>query len=94
MIELHAKGVLLHIRVKTRAKSRSISITGHPPVCLVSVKAAPIRGRANREVIRLIAEHLNVSTTRVILVAGVMSPRKSLLIMDMVPADVLAALKQ
>lgn len=91
MIELHAEGVLLHIRVKTRARAQSFSITEDPPVCLVCVKAAPARGRANREVIKLVAKRLKISTSQIKLVAGVRSPRKTLLIESLAPEDVRAA---
>lgn len=90
---MHAEGILLHLRVKTRARTQSISITDDPPVCLVCVKAAPVRGRANREVIKLVAKRLGLSTSQVRLVAGIMSPRKTLLIEDVTPADVRAAIQ-
>lgn len=91
MIELHAEGVLLHLRVKARARTQSISITEEPPSCVVCVKAAPVRGRANKEVIKLIAERLKISTSQIKLVAGVRSPRKTLLIESLAPEDVRAA---
>jgi uncharacterized protein (TIGR00251 family) len=93
MIEPHAEGVLLHIRVKTRARTQSISLEENSTICLVSVKAAPVRGRANREVVRLLAKRLGVSTTQIKLVAGLMSPRKTLLIEKVTPTDVRSALE-
>jgi uncharacterized protein (TIGR00251 family) len=94
MIEIHTKGSLLHILVKPRARIRSISIEENPVLCVVSVKAAPIRGRANKEVIKYIAKRLGVSTKQISIAAGNMSPRKILLIEGMTPADVRAALQR
>ncbi len=92
MIEFHAKGTLLHILVKASARAQSISIEENPIICLVRVKAAPIRGRANKEVIKFIAKRLGVSPTKIRLVAGIKSPRKTLLIEEVSPADVRALL--
>ena len=94
MIELHAKGALLHILVKTSARTQSISVEEDPPICRVSVKAAPIRGRANREVIKLIAKQLGVSTTLIKVVAGISSPRKTLLIEEVTPTELRSALQR
>jgi uncharacterized protein (TIGR00251 family) len=94
LIEVHTKGTLLHVLVKARARTQSISIEEPSAICRVSVKAAPLRGRANKEVIKLIAKRLGISTTQISLVAGITSPRKTLLIEAVTPADVRAALQR
>ncbi len=92
MIELHEKGTILHVRVKPQAREQSIRITDDLSECLVSVKAAPIRGQANREVVKIFARKLGIPSQQVMIISGVTSQRKTLLITGMNPSDVIAAL--
>lgn len=92
MIELHEKGTILHIRVKSQAKERSIRIADDLSECLISVKAAPIRGQANREVVKILAKKMGISSHQIIIISGVTSQKKTLLITGMNTSDVIAAL--
>jgi uncharacterized protein (TIGR00251 family) len=92
MIEPHNKGTLLTIRAKSRSKSPGIKLEGNA-VCNVYVKAPPIRGQANREIVKLIAKRLNISTQYIRIMSGEKTSTKTLLIEGMDPQTVFAALK-
>lgn len=91
MIDSHDKGTLLHIQTRTNSKKAHIQIT--KDACQVFVKASPIRGKANQEVIRLFAKTLRISSQRVHFLAGEKTKHKILLIEDMDPELVLASLQ-
>jgi uncharacterized protein (TIGR00251 family) len=93
MIELHEKGTVLHIRVKSQAREQSIRIADDMSECLVSVKAAPIRGQANRAVVKILAKKMGIPSQQVMIISGVTSQSKTLLISGMTPSDVKAALQ-
>ena len=92
MIEPHNKGTLLTIRAKTRSKSPGI-ILEDDAMCCVYVKAPPIRGKANIEIVKVIAKRLNIPTPNVRIVSGEKTSTKTLLIEGITPQAVLAALK-
>jgi uncharacterized protein (TIGR00251 family) len=91
MIDSHDKGTLLHIQTRTNSKKAYILLTKE--TCQVFVKASPVRGKANQEVIRLLAKTLGISSHRVRLKAGQKTRNKILLIEGMDPERVLAALQ-
>lgn len=59
----------LTVRVKPKSKQPSVR-AGEAGVLIVAVQAAPTHGQANAAVIKAIAEHLNVSPSRVRIVRG------------------------
>jgi uncharacterized protein YggU (UPF0235/DUF167 family) len=66
---------LLTVKVQTRSKNPGLRQTG-PRAFRISVRAAPERGRANREVIVQLAEHLRVPPSRLKIVRGETSTEK------------------
>ena len=71
------------VRVKTGARRTAVSeagtlpgFKGTYPVLLVEVRARPIKGQANRAVLRALAEHFGMPISRVRIVAGLSSHRK------------------
>ncbi|MHA2406298.1 MAG: DUF167 domain-containing protein [Candidatus Hermodarchaeia archaeon] len=92
MIKPHNKGTLLTIRAKPRSKSPGIKLEGDA-VCSVYVKAPPIRGQANSEIVKLIAKRLNIPTHNIRIMSGEKTSTKTLLIEGMDPQTVFAALK-
>jgi len=68
-------GSRLRLRVSAGA-SRSRVVGVHGEALKVAVAAAPERGKANREVIRLVAETFGVAPRDVAIVAGETSPDK------------------
>jgi len=87
----HPKGVLIFVRVKTRASKQEITLTQDE--CLVSVKAAPIHGKANNELVRIFAKHLALPTSRITIITGHKSSRKVLLVEGVELGQVLSALQ-
>jgi uncharacterized protein YggU (UPF0235/DUF167 family) len=65
----------LFVTVKTRAQEEHVEAvdTTH---FIVSVKAAPIDGEANRAIQRALANHLGITMNRLALRAGVTGKRK------------------
>jgi uncharacterized protein YggU (UPF0235/DUF167 family) len=75
------------VKAKTRAKIDKVERVGQTPLALgeiknemavykVSVKAAPISGRANEAIIRVLAEYFDVAPARVRLVIGQSNKQK------------------
>lgn len=92
MIESHDKGTLLYVRVKPRSKKPAIIVDEEKGI-FVHVKAAPIRGQANAEVLKLITSRLEISIDQVRIISGHKSVNKTLLIEGVEPKMVHAALK-
>lgn len=69
------KEVRLFAVVKTHAKFDQI-LSIDATHFVVSVKAAPIDGKANEAVIRMIARHLHVPTTMIRLKSGIKERNK------------------
>ena len=92
MIEPHNKGTLLTIHAKPRSRSHGI-ILESDVTCTVYVKAPPIRGQANIEIVKLIAKKLNIPTQNIRIMSGEKTSTKVLLIEGMAPQAVLTALK-
>ena len=70
-----AGGTRLRLRVSAGA-SRSRVLGPHGGALKLSVKAPPERGKANREVLALVAEAFGLAPSDVALVAGETSPDK------------------
>ncbi len=69
-------GARLRLRVSAGA-SRSRVLGTHGGALKLSVKAPPERGKANREVLALVAEAFGLAPSDVALVAGETSPDKA-----------------
>jgi uncharacterized protein (TIGR00251 family) len=78
-LEDHPSGVILPVRV--RAGARRSAIQGHHDGALkVAVTTAPEKGKANRAVIALLCQELDLKRTQITLISGATSPRKRLLV--------------
>jgi uncharacterized protein (TIGR00251 family) len=66
---------ILTVKVQARSKAPGVEALG-PDEFRVRVRAAPEKGRANREVVERLAAHLAVPPSRLTLVRGASSPRK------------------
>ncbi|MFW9983300.1 MAG: DUF167 domain-containing protein [Candidatus Odinarchaeota archaeon] len=93
MIEPHDKGTLLFVRVITRSKKQGIKLN-EGKICQVYVKAPPVRGQANVEVVKVIAKRLGVSMEDVRIISGRKSEKKILLIEGVEPDRVLAIMQK
>jgi hypothetical protein len=77
MIELEAvvDGVILPLLAQPKARRNGV--VGHHAGCLkVSVTAAPEKGKANKAIVKVLAEALGVRKSQLSIVAGETSPRK------------------
>ncbi len=90
MIKPHNKGTLLNIHVKPRSKKQVIIL--EEEVCFVHVKAAATRNQANIEVLRVLGKKLDIPTQSIRIISGEKASKKIVLILDMPPKSVLAAL--
>ena len=72
-----AKGEKIHltVRVQTKARAPGIEELG-PRLLRVRVAALPVKGAANREVIKLIAAHFHLAPSRVEIIKGHRSKEK------------------
>ncbi len=71
----------LTVKVQTRAAEPRVEKTGEREY-KVSVKAAPTKGKANAEVIGLLAQHLGIARSQLKIVRGEIS-RHKLVVVDL-----------
>ncbi|MFA7252570.1 MAG: DUF167 domain-containing protein [Candidatus Paceibacterota bacterium] len=75
------------VKVKTRAKVESIERVGQDgfalkginndlPIYKISVKEAPVAGRANEAIIKLLADYFKIAPARIQLLSGQTSKQK------------------
>ena len=69
--------VTLRVRVKPNARASSLD-QGADGIWVARLKSAPIDGKANRELIALVAEHFQVRKSDVAIKAGASSRMKLL----------------
>ncbi len=85
--------MVVRLRVRVSAGAARSEIVGrHGDAWKVRVAAAPERGRANKEVLRLLADALGVPIARLDLAAGAMARDKVIEVEGMTLAEVEAAL--
>ena len=80
------KGVRLRLRVKPGA-SRSRLVAAHGGALKLEVNAPPEKGKANRELVKLLARELKLSRTDIEITAGTTSQDKTVLITGLEPTD-------
>ena len=81
-----AEGVVIAVRVKPRARRAGL-LGRHDDGIKVAVRAAPERGRANDELIEVLAAALAVRRDQVEIVAGTGSQHKQVRIRDLDTAE-------
>jgi uncharacterized protein len=72
----------MKIRVRVRPNSSREEVTPEGDLFIVKVKEPPLEGRANRAVIRLLAEHFGVPTSQVSILSGLRGKDKVVEIAD------------
>jgi hypothetical protein len=77
---------ILTVRVKPRAKRPGL-LGRHGDGIKVAVRAAPERGRANAELVKLLAEVLNLDACAVEVVSGTTSQDKRVRILGLTPQE-------
>jgi len=71
---VNIKYMLISIKVKIHSKDSEVIKAGE--MYEVRVKARPIEGRANQEVIRLLSEFFGVPKSRIVIKSGLKSKHK------------------
>lgn len=72
---------IVAVEVKAGAKTRSIAVDEKRGIILIKTPAAPERGKANKNVVDMLAEHFRVPKSQVSLIRGATSKRKIFKIM-------------
>lgn len=70
----------IQVKVKTNSKTEEISQEGDK--LIVKVKELPKEGRANQAIIKLLAEHFEVSQSQVRILTGFKSKNKIVEVVD------------
>lgn len=61
--------LIIEVRVKPRSRTRSLA-RGEDGIWLAALKAPPVEGRANRELVALVAREFGCAASRVTIKAG------------------------
>ncbi|NOY82335.1 MAG: YggU family protein [Kiritimatiellaeota bacterium] len=85
-------GVTLAVFVQPRS-SRNEVVGVHDQHLKVRIRAAPVEGKANRELARFLARTVGVSPSRVRVSSGLSGRRKQVNISGLSAADLIAGLK-
>ena len=72
----------MKIQVKVKANSKTEEISQEGDKLVVKVKEPPKEGRANQAVIKLLAEHFEVSQSQVRILSGFKSKNKTIEVVD------------
>ena len=88
-----ARGTTLEVYVQPKA-SRNELVGAHEGTLKVRLTAPPVEGEANHECVKFLAKLLRVSRSRVEIVQGHKSRRKTILIQGVTGEDLLNQLRQ
>ncbi|MBN2223354.1 MAG: DUF167 domain-containing protein [Deltaproteobacteria bacterium] len=90
MLEISRKADACSFAVSVKTSSRNSRIVGEDNgVLKVEVTAAPVEGKANEAVVKLIARSLNVAPSRVSIAAGQKSKKKRIAVSGIDPESIL-----
>lgn len=76
-------GVIISVHLKPRSKRDMIEGASAEGLLRVRVSEAPVKGAANKGLVRLLSESIGVPRSRVSIISGETSPRKRVLIQDL-----------
>ncbi len=77
-LKTHKEGLLIHVKVTPGASRAAVSMN-NPEALTVRLTSAPVEGKANKELIRLLAKALGVAPSRLSILSGETSRRKVVL---------------
>jgi uncharacterized protein (TIGR00251 family) len=86
------KGVILKVRVQTRA-SRNEVIGTHDQALKIRVTAAPVGGAANKHLLKLLAKRLKIPQRQMSITSGATSGTKTISIQGLSAEEVRKLLK-
>ena len=88
-LEAHAEGVILPVRAQAGARRNGLKGI-HAGALQVAVTQAPEKGKANKAIIAVLAEELDLKKAQIELISGELSPQKRFLLRE-VSAEELSA---
>lgn len=91
-VTAHAVGSLLPVQAQPRARRNGV-VGEHAGALKVAVTQAPEKGKANDALIKVIADELSLKRSQIELLSGDTSPRKTFLIRDLTPDELLAKIQ-
>ena len=71
--------IMAHIKVNPNKNKNEITGIVNEELCL-SIKAAPEKGKANKEIIRFLAKELNISRTEIVIKSGLTHKHKTIIL--------------
>jgi uncharacterized protein len=86
-------GTRLQVKI-TPGASRTKILGPHGNCLKIAVNAPPEKGKANHALIEFLAEVLGVPRSRIALQSGMTSPRKTLFVQRVTPAECLSRLQE
>ncbi len=88
-----ADGIRVTVHVVPNARHESVSIE-HDDILTMRVRAPPIKGKANREILKWFSKKLDIPNSRIQIVSGLRSDQKIIGILGIDRKTFLAALQQ
>jgi uncharacterized protein (TIGR00251 family) len=87
------QGIYIKIVVKPRAKKTKVPTHIEGNTIFVSIKSPPVRGKANKELLRELSNLFNIQQSRITIVSGHKSTKKTIFL-EMNPEIVKQILSQ
>lgn len=92
IIRQTCKGLEIRVKVSPNSSRESVCFKEGESL-IIKLKAPPIEGRANRDLIKIVARKLGVAPGRVTVLKGLTSREKTLLVEEVTEADAVDRLK-
>lgn len=87
-LKKHPKGTLLEVYIQPGASNNSVVGT-HGERLKIKIKAPPVDGEANQELVKFMGEYLGVSKSKVHLLKGESSRQKDILV-ELSPEEIIS----
>lgn len=88
-----SSGIQIKIVVKPNSKQQEIKIDSEEKYIQISVKSPPDKGKANKELLKLLAKQLEIPTSNLSIVSGQTSRDKIILVTDISSDDLQKKIK-
>jgi uncharacterized protein (TIGR00251 family) len=79
-LEETTSGIKLKIVVKPGSKQQRINVNSEGNYLLIAVKSPPDKGKANKELLKFLAKHLDLSSSNLTIISGQTSRDKTILV--------------
>jgi len=92
IIKEHGEGVAVKVKVRPGSSRQGVRVLENGEI-IVHVHSSPEKGKANQELIKLLSRRMGVSASRLQIVRGEKSRRKTILIKDIDTHEVIEHLR-